>query len=1314
MATLALTAAVASTGMTGFSLFAAQLAAGVAGGLIDGMLFRKNQNTVQEGQRLDEIRITSSSESAVLPRVYGVGRVSGNLIWATKFKETRTSTTQSVGGKGIGGGGSSTTVDYSYSISIAVSICEGGERLRLGRVWADSKVIDLSKFTHRVYQGTETQLPDDKIAAVEGADNAPAFRGTAYILFEDMDLSDFGNRIPQFQFEVFNPLEDDAVQNMDYLIESVNIIPGSGEFTLGTTVVVADLGDGNSQQQNSHLFGEKTDMTVSMDALKLGLPNVSSANLVVSWFGTDLRLSECEIKPRIEVSAKTTTPYEWKVGGLTRSTAEEVSQDSDGNPYYGGTPSDRSVIEGIVDIVSRKEMKCSIYPFILMDIPPGNELTDPYGGDEQGAFPWRGRITVSSPSVDKTSAAATEVADFFGSVAVSNFSVAENTVNYSGSASDFGYRRFILHMAHLMVAASIGMTTTQKARLDKFYIGTEMVGLTRVRSGASTYPAIARLKTLAADVRGLFDSAGLNHVEISYAADWSEYHSHRPSDGSGDVFFPLDDLWSDSNIDFVAIDNYMPISDWRDGSSHLDFGTGAKQGRHIYDQSYLQSQILGGELYDYFYATDSDRNNQNRTVIQDLDATAEHWIFRQKDIPNWWKSTHRTRPGGDRSAGSNTSWVPESKRVVFSEFGCPAIDRGTNQPNVFFDPKSSESFFPYFSRGNRDDRIMRSYYEAMIQFWEDNSPTGMVDVSEMTAWTWDARSDPAFPNFSSVWSDTENHYLGHWLSGRVGSVPLESLLRELAKLSGMSVSDIDTLNLIGPSTIVRGILIDSIQSARDIVESLGVAFTFNACEHGGKIHFFSRSVSDIHVVGENDLVSVDSKIFGYDRELSEKDSLVSATIISFIDEFNDFQTASVGGENIVEGGETVSQVRLPIVMDAEYARYLSELIVNESWSSRLTMSANLGLKNIAAVPGDILRLTVGDKTFDTMMTEVVVGNFLEIKGTSTTVEESYAPIPLNSTRRSPARSIAPGSAVLVILDIPAVSGSEEYLWAPRLAAFQNPYPSSVDVWNVSGDSITNINTQIRSPSVIGEVVAGSDILQSAPFNWDRGSSIVVRLYDSRASLFDVTEDEAMSGLNAVALEHDDGQWEILTFANADFVSSRTYRLTTLLRGLLGTETVMNSSVSTGRKIVLLEADTLEALKITQSQKLSTLSFVYGPNGYDVAGFRYKSVTHQCQAVALKPYAPVHLSRNGTTFSWTRRTRFGGEDFEIDTVPLNESEERYEVEIRDSSGTTLLYGPVSTTSPEVTWVSAIAGTQYEVRVWQMSAEVGRGREARAVL
>lgn len=53
-----------------------------------------------------------------------------------------------------------------------------------------------------IYTGTETQAPDPTIQAAEGAANVPAFRGLCYAVWENFDLSNFGNRIPNIRAEI--------------------------------------------------------------------------------------------------------------------------------------------------------------------------------------------------------------------------------------------------------------------------------------------------------------------------------------------------------------------------------------------------------------------------------------------------------------------------------------------------------------------------------------------------------------------------------------------------------------------------------------------------------------------------------------------------------------------------------------------------------------------------------------------------------------------------------------------------------------------------------------------------------------------------------------------------------------------------------------------------------------------------------------------------------------------------------------------------------------------------------------------------------
>jgi hypothetical protein len=579
-------------------------------------------------------------------------------------------------------------------------------------------------------------------------------------------------------------------------------------------------------------------------------PAVESVSLVVAWFGTDLRAGNCQVKPGVEVSAKATTPRVWSVNGVTRANAHLVSRDSEDRPVYGGTPSDFAVVQAIQEMKAHG-LRVTFYPFILMDVPHGNSLPNPYsdnaGQTGQPVFPWRGRITCSpaagfAGSVDKTATAATQVTSFFGTATPTNFSVSGETVNWTGPAGEWGQRRMILHYAHLCAAAG---------GVDAFLIGSEMRGLTTIRSGASSYPAVQAFRDLAASVRGILGPA----TKISYASDWSEYFGHQPGDGSNDVFFHLDQLWADANTDFIAIDNYMPLSDWRDGFDHTDAQAGWPA---IHDRAYMQANIAGGEGFDWFYASEADRSAQTRTPIAD-GAHGKPWVFRYKDLRAWWSEPHFNRPGGIESA-TPTAWVPQSKPVWFTELGCPAIDRGTNQPNVFFDPKSSESFTPYFSRGWRDDAIQRAYLEATYLWWGNptNNPLStvyggrMVHVPECAAWTWDARPYPFFPALTDVWTDGPNWRLGHWLTGRLGAVSLAALVRHLCLRAGMPAQRIDVSGLWGA---VEGHVIGALESPRASITTLARHFGFDAVETGGVIRFVMRGRAAVAEIDADDLVA---------------------------------------------------------------------------------------------------------------------------------------------------------------------------------------------------------------------------------------------------------------------------------------------------------------------------------------------------------------------------------------------------------------------------------------------------------------------------
>ena len=381
---------------------------GLAGAAIDNALLGGDSTKYVEGPRLKEIDGLTSTEGAAIPRVYGRARVGGQLIWATRLEEAANTAVErsgSQGGKGMSGPKTVTTT-YSYFANLAVGLCEGSIAF-VRRVWADGREIDLTGVTMRVHRGSETQDPDPLIVAKEGLANAPAYRGLAYVVFERLPLGDFGNRVPQFAFEVVRP-----VDGLNRMIRAVCLIPGASEFGYDTLPVTQVLGLGKTAPENRHQLKRRSDVQASLDALEAMCPNLKRVSLVVSWFGNDLRAGSCRIEPRVDVTAKTTDGAVWSVAGLTREGAKPVSL-VDNSPAYGGTPSDESVIRLIKHLKDR-DLEVVLYPFVMMDVPSGNGLPDPYGGMGQPAYPWRGRITCHPApgrpgSPDATNAAATQV-----------------------------------------------------------------------------------------------------------------------------------------------------------------------------------------------------------------------------------------------------------------------------------------------------------------------------------------------------------------------------------------------------------------------------------------------------------------------------------------------------------------------------------------------------------------------------------------------------------------------------------------------------------------------------------------------------------------------------------------------------------------------------------------------------------------------------------------------------------------------------------------------------------------------------------------
>jgi len=180
------------------------------GATLGGALFPP-QLPDSRAKKLAPLNITNASYGAPIPIVYGTVRTATTLMWWSGRKTTKHK--EESGGKG---GPSQTTTYYTYSLDGAFAICEG-PITGLRRIWINGRLMyDTNSAENQlniqgsnkladavnIYYGDEDQEPSSLQESYKGSGNVPAYRGIAYIEFEDLQLEQFGNGLVNVEVEI--------------------------------------------------------------------------------------------------------------------------------------------------------------------------------------------------------------------------------------------------------------------------------------------------------------------------------------------------------------------------------------------------------------------------------------------------------------------------------------------------------------------------------------------------------------------------------------------------------------------------------------------------------------------------------------------------------------------------------------------------------------------------------------------------------------------------------------------------------------------------------------------------------------------------------------------------------------------------------------------------------------------------------------------------------------------------------------------------------------------------------------------------------
>src|SRR6056297_2358440 len=674
-------------------------------------------------------------------------------------------------------------------------------------------------------------------------------------------------------------------------------------------------------------------------------------------------------------------------------------------------------------------------------------------------------------------------------------------------------------------------------------------------------------------------------------------------------------------------------------------------------------------------AGDAGRSRRIALVGETLEQVRNVMVFGDSGIlacsppdrrPVWEESRRRLVWPNGAEAQAFSAHDPERLRgpqfdaAWCDEIGCAAMDKGTNQPNKFLDPKSSESALPKYSSGARDDLIQMQFLRAVFEYWDEpaNNPVSplfggpMVEPSRVFIWAWDARPYPFFPGNRDLWSDGENYGRGHWLNGRVGARALSAVIADICARSG--VSEIYTSRVYGA---LKGYGAANGETGRAALQPLMLAYGFDAVEREGRLVFetrdgkpVSRLGKDGMVLGEGDRPTV-SMMRAPEAEVSGRVRL------TFVEADGDYETRAAEAVFPDEATRGIAQSEMPLVLTRAEAQRTVERWLAEARIARDRVEIALPPSGFALGAGDVVEIEAGEGLLNWRIDRVDQGEYQRVEAVRVE-RETYVAADAVETEVAP-RVFLPGLPVEpVFLDLPLMTG-DEVPHAPHVAAAATPWPEEVAVYrSVSGADFV-LDTVLDRPATVG--VSESVLPAARAGLFDRGPALRVRFAGTPP--VSVQRDALFAGANraAIGLPGSD-DWEVFQFAQAQPVTDDLWDLSLRLRGQAGTDHLAGTGWPPGAAVVLLDG-ALRQLALPSSLRGLSQVWRVGPGKRPISDPAYVETARAFEGVGLRPYAPVHLrarvdGSGGHRLTWIRRTRIDGDSWAGLDVPIGETSELY--------------------------------------------------------
>ena len=1182
----------------------------------------------EEGPRLDDRQITTSTYGEEISLGYGTVLMAGNLIWGKDIEEV--TLVEDIGKGGLLSKGTITTYEYYATFALAVSRRQIRDVLRL---YADGKIIFdktaddtpradvMQGLDWRLYLGTMDQQRDPLIEADVGPNACPAYRGIAYMVFNRLPLQNFGRRIPSIRALV--AYDYDETGRPSYEFE---------DLVRGQSFSSADL-DPFRRIMISHAV-DKTE---------------GDYHHMIHEYDTGRLLYKRSIFDLNDdiVAMGGPSGFFYNTTGLAQFT--NGLRAGAGSPYYicrnrAGSSGRFALIEkDTLRVVSWTEKEGNILDaFSNVEDPPGL----PTGG---------GR-----PQVDGT--ANFDIVEVIGPLGIEYYAI------FLGTGTD-GF-----------INAG-GMAICRISSDGYSWVWGSGTGSRQLGSAVAAFANKGSI--VAGTQRGEFRDI--------YISGFADRASGVLSVGPYHVF----------KIQLSALGEYILPGAMQGATDNYDFEPLL---------TVEANELTGGNTHQLWFDILSDN------FVWSISGT-----------------------GDFRTRGYNMAVLNEDgEPTQLWQLAESILGPGSNQYYAYDRGRISS-----FERVNR----VITAYSMETGLIEEQFSSGQNTYPEGDGIDWPATVANSLFYYPNGKQQVDPRYgIFYYITpASRGSERLDLVVEDILDQSKLLPVDIDTTAL---STVqVRGYLIARGIDYRTILEPLMSAYNFYGVEKEGKLVFdFHTSVPNV-IIEEDDLLRVSGQNV-FEEARGQELETPRAIYLKHRDPAKDDNKMIQGARRISFPDETMNSVgeqtvEIPLYLSVEEGARIVERLLYDSWVQRETLRFRLPPRYLRILPNDILRVTAEGRTEAVKANRVSIGSNLEIEVEGNLVDSNVYIQRVQGVNAPGAPSYTHGGVTSTLaervtgwmLDMPLLRDGDLpdrvrgllYFTAGVNITDPGVFPGAGLYTSYDGSSFEG-RTTTTNGAPWGLTKGAIPDIPDPDWNSVQEVSIDVSIFALADRMASVTQEDMIGNdANTAALLKPNGEVEIIGYRDVELLDGNLYRLTGLMRGKRGTNSLARDYPSSGLITFIL----LDPLWVTGFYE--TLARDEQVMGYKVvsavAGQTFSPQFSQLIKLnSLMPYEPAHPTlvtiSGGYRVSWTRRTRQGGAlRASVSTVSISEDSELYDLEIYafyDTSGVgpdlTLLRTVTGLTSPSFDYTDAMVSADFSggslpdpiyIKVYQVSTQVGRG-------